>query len=102
MLPCLLDQTPDDETSASVSDDGSYDTKSYHEVGHYTARAQAIISLRKMRNRGRCNVPEPLAETPSWTRRDASRRAGLAGQYEKMLLTHRRSSLTFALLHVVR
>jgi hypothetical protein len=32
ILPCLLDQIPADETVASVSGDGAYDTKGCHEA----------------------------------------------------------------------
>lgn len=46
MLPCLLDQIAQDEVIASVSGDGAYDTKAYHEA---IARrgADAIIPTRK-------------------------------------------------------
>jgi hypothetical protein len=46
MLPCLLDQISADETIASVSGDGAYDTKGCHEA---IARrgAQAIVPTRK-------------------------------------------------------
>lgn len=32
ILPCLLDQLAEDETIASVSGDGAYDTKACHEA----------------------------------------------------------------------
>jgi len=46
ILPCLLDQIPDDERIASVSGDGAYDTKGCHEAIAQRG-AQAIIPTRK-------------------------------------------------------
>jgi hypothetical protein len=46
MLPCLLDQIPAEESIASVSGDGAYDTKGCHEA-IAQRRAQAIIPTRK-------------------------------------------------------
>jgi hypothetical protein len=46
ILPCLLDQIPADETIASVSGDGAYDTKSCHEAIAQRG-AQAVIPTRK-------------------------------------------------------
>lgn len=45
MLPCLLDQIPKDETIASVSGDGAYDTKACHEAIAQRG-AHAIIPTR--------------------------------------------------------
>ena len=46
MLSCLLDQIPVDETVASVSGDGAYDTKGCHEAIAQRG-AQAVIPTRK-------------------------------------------------------
>jgi len=46
ILPCLLDQIPVDESVASVSGDGAYDTKGCHEAIAQRG-AQAIIPTRK-------------------------------------------------------
>jgi len=46
MLPCLLDQIPAEESIASVSGDGAYDTKGCHEANAQRG-AQAIIPTRK-------------------------------------------------------
>jgi hypothetical protein len=46
ILPCLLGQIPADETVASVSGDGAYDTKGWHEAIAQRG-AQAIIPTRK-------------------------------------------------------
>ena len=46
ILPCLLDQIPADETVASVSGDGAYDTKRCHEAIAQRG-ALAIIPTRK-------------------------------------------------------
>jgi len=46
ILPCLLDRIPVDESIASVSGDGAYDTKGCHEAIAQRG-AQAIIPTRK-------------------------------------------------------
>jgi len=46
ILPCLLDQIPDDENVASVSGDCAYDTKACHEAIAHRG-AQAVILTRK-------------------------------------------------------
>ena len=46
ILPCLLDQIPADETVASLSGDGAFDTKGCHETIAQRG-AQAIILTRK-------------------------------------------------------
>lgn len=46
MLPCLPDQIAIDETIASVSGDGAYDTKSCHEAIAQRG-AEAVIPTRK-------------------------------------------------------
>jgi hypothetical protein len=46
IMPCLLDEIPGDETVASVSGDGAYDTKGCHEAIAQRG-AQAIIPTRK-------------------------------------------------------
>jgi hypothetical protein len=46
MLPCLLDRIGDDESIASVSGDGAYDTKGCHEAIAQRG-AQAIIPTRR-------------------------------------------------------
>jgi hypothetical protein len=46
ILPCLLDQIPSDETIASVSGDGAYETKGCHEAIAQRG-AQAVNPTRK-------------------------------------------------------
>jgi hypothetical protein len=64
MLPCLLDQLPAEETIASISGDGAYDTKGCHEaVAHRSAQAiipdsqecQAVEGLASWRQSPQCH-----------------------------------------------
>jgi len=56
MLPCLLDQIPADETLASVSRDGTYNTKGCHEA--IAKRGlQQIIPTRKNAKRWKDQRP---------------------------------------------
>jgi hypothetical protein len=55
MLPCLLDQIAESETIMSVSGDGAYDTKGFHEA-IARRRAQAIILLAGAPSRGKIDA----------------------------------------------